>query len=89
MARSKTHTDCKNVSTIFLYIISLPLFPSNRQFWPGVHLQVVRIQPVIVASVGSLHLIECRVKRQTGGHPNEHVGTQTVTGRPIVEFVVT
>lgn len=67
----------------------LPLFSRNRQLRPGVYLQVIRIQPVVVASVGSLHLIECRVKRQTGGHPNEHVGAQTVTRCPIVKFVVT
>lgn len=88
-ARSKTRTDCKNDSTDFPCIILLPLFPRNRQLWPRVHLQVVRIQSVVIASVGPLHLIERRVKRQTGGHPNEHIGAQTVTGRPIVEFIVT
>jgi len=33
-------------------------------------------------------LVERGVKRQTGRHPDEHVGAQAISGRPIVEFVV-
>lgn len=65
----------------------LPLFPRYRQLRPGVHFQFVGVQPVVVPA-GPFHLIERRVERQPGGHPDEHVGAQAVPRGPVVEFVV-
>jgi len=67
---------------------NVPLFSRYGQFRPGVHFQFFVVQTVVVR-VWPFHLIESRVERQTCRHPDEHVGAQAVSRRPIVEFVVT
>lgn len=66
----------------------LPLFPSYGQFRSGVQFQVFVFHAVVFRA-RPFHLIERRVERQTGRHPDQHVSAQAISGRPIVEFVVT